>query len=346
MATAYPGPYNVFVLSHEATGGLIAGFSRNPKKFKLNRWAKLIPVSMTAGYFLQITAEEAARVINTNLADFVWGDGQEAPMGNDNLESFQFQKYLTTRYCFPFNMGNKTIAGAVTWPILSVMSGFAAQKCMTARSVSGLVLLTTTGNWGSSTGTATALGGGVWNTSGATDKFIRKTFNQVSENILQATNAVVNRDEMICVINPHDARLCAESEELRDYLKQSPFAMSEVRMDKESQNGEWGLPSKLWGIDIVVEDCVRVTSRKLATRTTSYCLPSGNAIFVSRPGGLVGMEGIPEFSTFQYFMYEEMSVETLNDISNRRTLGRCVDDYANNIVASAAGYLATSTTNV
>lgn len=348
MATAYPSASNVYVPSHEASGGLITGFSRNPKKFKLNQYAKLVPVKKGVGYYLQITAEEASRVINTNLADFVWADGQEAPMGNDNLESFQYIKYITTRYCFPFNLGNKTIDQA-DWPILSIFAGFAAQKCMTARTINAQTTLTTGSNWGSSTSTLAALGGmglGFWNTSGATDKFIRKSFNQVAENVLQNTQGVVQRDELVAVINPHDARLMSETEELRDYLKQMPQSLGEVKGGVKGQNDQWGLPDQLWGFNMVVEDAVRTTNKKGATTARAYCLPSGNAEFMARPGGLLGMEGIPEFSTFQMFCYEEMTVETLNDVNNRRTVGRVVDDITPALVASASGWLLTSTTNV
>jgi len=346
MAAAYPGANNTYVPSHEASGGLITGFSRNPKKFKLNQYMKLVPVKQGQGYYLQITAEEAARVVNSNLADYVWHDGQEAPMGSDNTESFNFVRFLTTRYNYSFNLGQKSIDQA-TWPILSVHAGFMAQKAMTARTISVVTQLTTTGNWSGNTATATSLGNGGWDVSGPTDKFIRRTFNNVSEKILQATLGVVQRTDLICVINPHDARLMAETEEIRDYLKQSTFALAEVRGDVESQNGEWGLPNSLWGVKLVVEDAVKITSRKgAATKTISYCLPSGNAIFLARPGSLLGMEGIPEFSTAQLFVYEEMSVETMTDVNNRRTVGRVVDDFTSVVAAPASGYLVTSTTTL
>lgn len=344
MATAFPSSLNTYVPSHEASGGLTVGYSRNPKKFRLNKYMKLVPVKKGQGYYLQITAEEAARVINTNLADFVWHDGAEAPMGNDNLESFQYVKFLTTRYAFAFNLGAKTIDMA-DWPVLSVHAGFAAQKSMTARTVGAQTGLTTGANWGSSTATATAVttGGGRFDVSGPTDKFIRKAFNQIAENILQNTIGVVQRDELVAVFNPHDARLMGESEELRDYLKQGgAVSVAEVKGTDKAQNGTWGLPSDLWGFRLEVEDAIRTTTRKGITTARTYCLPTGNGEFMARPGGLLGMEGIPEFSSAQLFVYEEMTVETMNDSNNRRTVGRVVDDWAFSLVSSASGWLLTS----
>ena len=67
---------------------------------------------------------------------------------------------------------------------------------------------------------------------------------------------------------------------------------------------------------IVVEGAVKVTSKKgAATKTTGYCMPSQAAVVLARPGGLMGMEGIPEFSTIQGFFYEEFTVETLDECS-------------------------------
>lgn len=340
MATGYPSGTNTFVPSHEASGSLITGFSRNPKRFAINRYVKMVPVKKGAGYYLKITAEEAARVINANLSDFVWHDGQEAPAGHDNLESFEYVKFATQRYTFPFTIGHKAVEQA-DWDVLAVHAGIAAQKAMTARTLKILDVMTAAANWGTSTGTATSLGGGKWNASGATDKFIRKTFNKVAEEILKNTLGVVERSDLACVINPNVARKMAETEELRDYLKQSPFALAEVRQDVESQNGQWGLPDSLWGVKIVVEDAVRVTTKKGEPKVVDYCMPAATAVFLARPGVLLGIEGIPEFSTVQVFLYEEHNVESMIDVNNRRTLGRVTDDYDTAIVAPASGFLVT-----
>lgn len=347
MAASFPSSNNTFVPSHEASGGLTVGFSRNPKKFALNQYIKIVPVNKSVGYFLRITAEEAARIINADLADFVWHDGQEAPMGNDNLESFEYFKFSTKRYVFPYNIGNKAVEQA-DWKVFEVHGGFAAQKAMTARTMSAWSTsggLADTSVWSGSTDTATNLGGGKLDVSGASDKFILKTWNQVSENILKATLSVVQQAELVAVMNPNTARQLSETEEIRDFLKQSPFALAQVRGDVESQNGKWGLPDTLYSIKLVIEDATRVTSKKGATRVVSYVCPNSTIVFMSRPGGLVGMEGIPEFSTAQFFMYEEMSVETKDDPDNRRKMGRVVSDYDFQVAAPAAGYLVTAATD-
>ncbi len=344
MAAAFPSSNNTFVPSHEASGGLIVGFSRNPKKFRLNNYVKIVPVKKSIGYYLRVTAEDAARVINANLSDLVWADGNEAPMGDDNLESFQYLPYGTLRYAAPFTIGNKAVDQA-DWPILQVHAGFAAQKAMTARTIKALTTLTTTGNWGTSTGTSTSLVGAALDASTTITLLIKKLFRMVSENILKETLGVIQREDLCVVMNPHTAGILSETPEIVDHLKNNQFGLAQVRQDVPSQNGQWGLPDTLYGIKVIVEDAVKVTSKKGATKSVSYCLGDGKIIFLGRPGALVGMEGIPEFSTCQLFVYEEMTVESKNDVDNRRTMGRVVDDLDVQLVAPASGYLVTAATS-
>lgn len=343
MAAGYPGVNATYVPSFEQSGKLISGFSRNPKKFKLPNYCKLVPVKKNTGYFLRITAEEAARVINSNLSDFVWQDGHEAPMGNDNLESFEYIKFMTQRYAYAFNLGDMAVNQA-DWPIMPVQSQVTAQKAMTARTIGTLSVLTTGANWGSSTDTATNLGGGKWDVSSATNKYILKTFNAVWENVLKNTLGVVEPDDLVCVINPHDARLMAESEEIRDFLKQSQYALPQVTYSDKKQTGNYGLPEHLYGVKLIVENAVRVTSKKGATKAVTYCLPNASALFLTKTEGVVGMEGIADFSTAQIFIAEEMTVETLADVNNRRQVGRIVENFVSALVAPSSGYYVTATT--
>lgn len=343
MAAGYPSGFNTFVPSHEASGGLIVGFSRNPKSFKVNQYIKLVPVKKSVGYYLTITAEEAARVINANLSDFVWPDGAEAPMGNDNLESFAYTKFQTARYVFPFNLGQKAVDQA-DWQIVQVHGGIAAQKAMTARTVGVWNTIGTGANWGANTDTATNVAGGQLDVATTANPYIKKLFRSVAETILKATLGVVKREDLVCVLNPHTAGLISESAELIDHFKNNQFALAQIRQDAPNQNGMWGLPDVLYGVKIVVEDAVRVTSKKGATKATGYVCPAQTLTFMARPGGLVGMEGIPEFSTAQVFCYEEFTTETKSDPDNRRTQGRVVEDYVPALVAPAAGYMVTSAT--
>src|SRR5687768_414570 len=102
MAVGFPSGTNTFVPSFEASGKLVVGFSRNPNTFSVNKYVQVVPVNESVGYYLNLTAEEAARVVNSDLQDFIWPDNNAAPDGNWALESFEFKKFATTRYAFPF----------------------------------------------------------------------------------------------------------------------------------------------------------------------------------------------------------------------------------------------------
>jgi hypothetical protein len=245
------------------------------------------------------------------------------------------------RYAFPYNLGRKAVEQA-DWNILAVHGGIAAQKAMTARTIKVLTALNTTGNWGGNTSTATALVGGKLDTSTTILNYIKKAIRMMSEAILQATIGVVQREDLVMVMNPKTAGLLSENAELIDHLKNNVYGLAQVRGDVPNVNGQWGLPDHLFGMKVIVEDAVRVTSKKGATRATTYCFPDGNIAVLGRPGALMGMEGIPEFSTIQCMFYEEMTVESKDDPDNRRTLGRVVDDYDVQIVAPASGYLLTA----
>lgn len=128
---------------------------------------------------------------------------------------------------------------------------------------------------------------------------------------------------------------------MHKFVANSPFAQAQVRGDAPGYNTTWGLPDKLYGVDVVVEDAVKVTSKKGATDARDFTTGGDTAYLIARPGGLVGVEGSPSFSFLQLFMYEEMGVESKDDPDNRRTNGRVVEMYDVRVVSPIAGCRAT-----
>jgi hypothetical protein len=343
MAYAAPGAYNTFVPSFDATGHLTASFSRNPKDFSVNKYAALTSVKKSVGYFMRITAEVAARVINSDLAEFVWPDGNDAPSGEWNTETFSWFPYSTQRYVYAFRLGYKANEQA-DWKVLAAHAEFAAQQAMTARTLKVFTALTTTSNYDSShTSTATSLGGGFWSAGTANSPVIKKALNAMAQVIQKDTvGALKPYNDLILVIDPVLADAMGRSQEVHSYLQQSQFALAQVRGDTEGQNAIWGLPDRLYGFKIVVEDAVRVTSKKGATRAASYIGGGNTAVMCARPGGLTSPAGGPSFSTAHVMAYEEMTVEQRDDPDNRRIQGRVVDDFDVQIVAPATGYVLTA----
>ena len=70
-----------------------------------------------------------------------------------------------------------------------------------------------------------------------------------------------------------------------------------------------------------------------------------SAVFVSRPGGLIGVEGSTSFSTTQIFAFEDMTVENWDDPKDRRIEGRVIDNSTVELVAPVSGYLVLDVTS-
>lgn len=341
MVTSFPGGNTTFVPSFEASGKLQIEFSRNPESFPLNRYVGFKKVDKSVGYYLNITAEEAGRVVAQQ--DYAWPDGQEAPAGHDGTESHEFLAYTTKRFSYAYNLGDKAVNQA-TWDVLAAHGRIKAQQAMTARTDRMVTALTTAGNWSGNTDTATNLAGGVWTGSSTTNQYILKTFNEVKENIHKATLGAVPPDSLRCVISPTVAHIIREAPEIIDFIKQNNLSFQAMAGTTFFQR--WGIPPELYGVKMVVEDTVRVSTRKnVSSATRGYLMPGTVAVFTSVPEGLENSrepaDGVPTFDTAVVFAYEDLTVESRRDEDNRRTQARVVDDTAEVITAPASGYYVT-----
>jgi len=348
MAT-YPGGSNTFVPSWDASGKLQIEFSRNPKSFAVNKYVAQRSVTKDVGYYLKITAEEAARIVAEE--DFDWPDGADAVRKggdtNDGLEKFEWLPYTTTRKQYPYNIGYKA-AQQADFDVLALHGRIKAQQAMTMRTVKAISMLTTSGNYDSSNvGTATAVGGGVWLNSSASNNYILKTINGVKETINLATLGVVQPKHLKLVVNPNTAHMMRETPEVIDFVKQQ---VSSGSMLKGTEFFEmWGLPERLYGVQVVVEDCGRVTTRKGATKLVSYTMPDNLAVIVANTADVSGDtvtpvpgDGVPVFDTITNFLFEDMTVESMDDPDNRRHRARIVDDFGMVMTAPATGFLITN----
>jgi len=344
VTASYPSAYNTFIRDHDASNKMVVDFARNINAFAVNRYAQVVPVNKVAGYYLEMTIEEAGRIINANLDNFVWHDGQPAPEGNEGLESFEYQPFRTKRYTYPFNLGDLTISQA-SWNILAQHSSIKARQAMTARTQLAITALTTTGNYATShvMNVTTITGNsGNWAQSTTARQDIKRSLTTASEQILDDTLAAIELDDLILVISSALAADLAQSQEIVDYIKGSPQALAQVKGELPGQNSMYGLPDKLYGFPLVVEKTRKVTTRKGATKSVSPILAKATPFLCARPGGLVGVADAPNFSTCVLFAQEEMTVETLRDAPNRRTTGRVVENLAAYIVAPASGVLFTA----
>lgn len=342
MSAAYPSGSNTFVKDHQATGGLVVDFSRNVEDFALNRYVQIRPVRKESGYYLEMTVEEAGRVLHSDLADFVWPDGQDRPSHPDGTESFRFREYRTERFDYGFVLGDKAIDQA-DWDVLESHGRIKAQQAMTARTQRAVAAMTNAAAYDASHVADVAdIDGatGAWSDSTVETQDVRRSLAFAASLIRMDTLGVVKTRDLRLVLGPDVARKIALAPEIVEYVAHSERATAQVRGLAPGRNADYGLPDYLYGVEVVVEDAVKVTSRKgAASVQRTYLMPDDVAVLVSRPGDLVSPGGGPTFSTLMLLAYEEMAVETLYDQRNRRTEGHVVDDLALVMTAPATGFL-------
>ncbi len=339
MTAVYPSAFNTFIRDHDASNKMVVDFARNINKFAVNKYCQVIPAKKVAGYYLQMTIEEAGRILQTDLANFVWMDGQPAPEGNEGLEKFEYKPFTCTRYAYPFNLGDLTIDQA-SWNILAQHSSIKSRQAMTARTQLVVTQLTTSGNYAANHRLAVAAitgNTGSWAQSTTARQDIKRSLTTGANVILKDTLSAIELDDLMLVINPEMAAELAQTQEIVDYIKGSPEALAQVKGELPGDNSMYGLPSKLYGFPIVVEKTVKVTTKKGATTARSFIFPKATPVMVARPGALVGVADAPNFSTVCLFAQEEMTVETLRDAQNRRTMARVVETVAAKMVAPVSG---------
>lgn len=341
----YPGASNTFVRNFEASGKLKIEFSRNPKSFALPNYAAMRKVTKTAGYWLKLGNSEASRIVSQNKHR--WAPSANFPDANDVNESFSYKLFDTERFGFGFNFGTRTVENA-DWDLVPWMARTVAQKAMTNRTLDALTEMTTAGNWGGLTDTATNLGGGKWDVATFALPYIRKTFNAVMQSISKQTQGAVAAGSSYCLVSPVVAAQMAESEEIRDYVKQQESAVALQKMEDRPMVMRYGLPEMLYGVRMIVDDTVRVTTEAGASTTTrGYVLGATTAIFGTNTVDVLKSElppgeNVPFFDTLTLFLYEDMTVEQMEDPVNRRTMGRVVDDFDAILTCPESGYLVTA----
>lgn len=340
MAYSVPSGTNTYIPSL-ITGGLMVGFSRNVDDFPINQYLQIQRVDKNIGYYRTFKSEQAARFIDADLANHVWADGAPRPTGIDNLGAFTNTPYFTQRYAWAFTVGDMAVQQA-DYDVLLTHARDAAQEAMTARaymSYAALAAATWTPNTSDVDGGL--LAGGKNFTNGTTSEpHIKSVFNAASIAILKSSIGVIKKGDLIFVCNPNDARKMGESPEVNDYLKSSPFAYPNLAGDG-SLVDQYGLPPILYGVKIVVDDTVIITSRKgAASLVNGFAFPDGTGYLLSRPGSLEGPTGAAALSTLTGFFYQdEMTAETFYNANDRRTEGSIIENYQIQVTSPKSGYM-------
>ena len=335
------GGLNTYVPSTNAlaTGALQVEFTRAVNTFAITKYAQIVPVNQMTGYYLRLNSDDNVRV--TDINEFAWPLGNDRPVGKMN--EHDFVAFTAQRFAYPFYIPNETVKQAA-WDVVAQHARAKAQLAMTARSMRTATALTTSATFnavGNYYATGTAISGGAWTTS--TTNIIQKGIQTALQRISLATGGAVRAEyDVMMVISPTIANLLSQTQEVRDYVKNYPAALPFLQ--GSDTFAKYGLPPNLFGVQVVVDDSVKVTTKKGASSTTRSFVYGNSAVFVSRPGGLVGVEGSTSFATCQIFAFEDMTVENWDDPKDRRIEGRVIDNSTSEVVAPVSGVLVADVT--
>ena len=341
MVATYPSSTNTYVPDHEASGKLVVDFARNVNKFAVNKYVQIVPANKSSGYYLEMTVEQAGRIMNSDDSDILWPDGADAPDHWDGTESHAFKPFATKRRTMGFRMGDKTVDNA-SWDIVAQHAGITAQQAMTRRTQQVVNVMTNESLYpaGHVLDIPSIPGvSGNWAASTTVRQDIKRSLITGVEKILDSTLAAVNGEDCMLILSSELAGEISMTQEIVDHIKGSPDALAQVRGELPGRNVLHGLPDRLYGIEVIVEATRKVTSAKGKTRVVEKVMPTSTPVLVSRPGGLEGTYGAPSFSTVTIFTEEEMTTETKHDKDNRVTKGRVVEDYVVVMTAPVSGIL-------
>ena len=335
----YAGMGSSWIPSMTATRGLTTGYTRKPEEFKINTWAQIIKVDTPIGLYRVMTNRECIRVLGDSINSAVWAPGTVAPETSLSDESWSHDKYDTKRVIYPFVIDDRE-AKAADLDILLLSSRISATRAMTARSNEAIKELGNTDRYEAShiidVTTDTHIGGS-WSQACSATPYIMQSLNYAQEMILRDTLGVVTAKDLQLIISPTLARNISQSQELVDYMKGSPFSADHIRGTQSGFSGQFRIPNELYGIKVIVEDTVKVTTPKGQASSPVFAMPEDEAYLCARPGSIEGgAPKSPNFSSIVFFMKEEMSAESFAEPQNRRTMGRIVEDWSCRLIAPSA----------
>lgn len=366
MAAGYLGPNNGFL---PVPTQQIVAYVRDPKKFKINEYVQQVRSPAPNANYLKLDRHAPARLMAS--AQYAWSDGAKRPDGHWNLHNFVWTNFQTERRAFPFSIGNQAIAAAKKfggWDPAATHSAMVAQQAITDRTRRVITKLETdtAANWGNNRATADTLndGAGFWDfaSSNETDA----NFNAISRSILEGlrrinleTNALVQPEDLCCIVSPTAALRMANTGEIHSYMKGSRYSLHQIEgkggMGTPKVNDKWGIPEYIRGVKMVVEDAVVVSAHPYAGDSTepsesagtrTYVKAENSAILVTRKGGLDAPFGGPNYSTIQCYWYSErgedggeLEIEVRSDDWHRYTEGSCIEQYIEELAAAPTGFL-------
>lgn len=348
-----PSPTNY----HPVATNWVINFSRKKEDFALPRYCQLVEAPAPAFFYHEVERDQMIRI--GHPGEKAWADGAKRPFRSDNQLAFREQREVCVRYDYSTSVGNITLEmHQKNWQIKQQYLAMLTSQAMTHRTYNvwqglgtgGWLGLDTTSMWPSTSVAdvnTTNQGAGQWDMASATPgdasyHAIRKSLLWCATQIFLNTNGRVKWDDLRLVIHPDTARAMSNTAEIREYYKYGGSTTAEAQ-DVKNYNEQYGLPKKLYGIEVVVEDSMMLTDKATAGPTSAstnrqFIKDKTKATILSRQGALDGVGG-PSFSTFQLWWYgEQMTVEEFSDPIDRLTRMHITDYYTPVAPALVSGF--------
>lgn len=340
--------------------GMVQGFMRDPKKMPYLKYTQLIPAPEILFMYAKLDPDEAVRLVNLN--EFTWAYDDYRPTGKAWQPRVEWLSNSTDRWDFPYTIGNATkrIWSKNGIDPQALFDRLRANHAALHRAVR-VVNAMTGASWGANTtplNTLLGTSGAGWDKSSGQEKLvdgttnpnfqiIRRSLMAIKRRMHLATNAALTGEELICVIPPAVAIAIAQSGEMVEFLKGSPFAKDLTDWNVVN----WGLPPTYGGFTFVVEDTPRCFINQKEDGTVAdvtvasekdYILSADTVFFASRPGGIDGGYGYQNFSTIQCYHFNgEARVEAFSEPKHDLVEGHIVMEDKIIAASTASGFALT-----
>lgn len=336
MAAGFGSSTNGFVAGFNGsmTEKLITDVSRNWEKCPVVGLADIITSDIPAGYFVKIDPDPQAQLIDSPNA-YLWPDNTPMPNQEDNRRQHEFVEWNAKRYVYSTWVGDLE-KQFTAWDIEAQVMNDLGNQAMLNRAKLFYSLASTSSTYTNAGGTginhtdtATNLGGGLWGAGTSANRYIQKTLAAVLQAIEKATvNGVLPMDDLWLVVSPTVADVMARSQEIADgYHRQQDFSEYMQYSLYQNQLARYGLPPKLYGINLLVDPWIERTAKIGATPTKSFVAGTNVAYLLTRPGGIKSASGGRSFGSAAFFTVknEEMKTEVIDWPIDRRKLVRVTD---------------------
>jgi hypothetical protein len=363
-ATTYPqavsyspiAPYNVFIPGYdgEARARLLVEYTLNPKKFALNEYVTILPVTLPAGYYRKVMPTDYVRVPYSDGRNMRWVDGQPSGALYNREQSRRFTNipYELLRVKQDRNIGWLTqqfspydeLKGTQNM-LASIMMTFRAVQCVNT------ALNTSFYDATRHVATASALGGGFWSQGTPAQPYFKTALDNIRDVIMQDSIGMVDVDYLRIVLSPTAASAISRSQEIRVFLSEQAGSLDVLTGDKPDALKTWSLPKKYNGFDICVEKAVYVPTLITDNATTAldgtpqYVMPYNSAFVCARPGSLVSEDGGVNFSTIQLLELKGQAFKVfMKDLGEQEqyTYVRVEDFFLPIVAAPETGFVITN----